>query len=176
MRSWPHSPSRLVVSPGTYMVTAGTYKKEKLFDSTATLTMLHDSLIDMALARAIRLEAWAVFPNHYHFVGRFDEAAQPIEAFCQALHSITAIALNKESAMPGRRVWFSYWQTKLTFERSFLARLNYVHNNPVKHGIVQDSRDYPFCSAKWFEEDADPAWVKVVQSFKHDQLKVPDDF
>ena len=38
---------------------------------------------------------------------------------------------------------------------SLLARLNYVHNNPVHHGIVPAARQYPWCSASWFENSAD---------------------
>jgi putative transposase len=29
---------------------------------------------------------------------------------------------------------YNFWETKLTFEKSYLARLNYVHQNAVKHG------------------------------------------
>jgi len=32
-------------------------------------------------------------------------------------------------------LWYEFWDTHLTFEKSWLARLNYVHQNPVKHGF-----------------------------------------
>jgi putative transposase len=31
---------------------------------------------------------------------------------------------------------YEFWDTRLTFEKSWFARLNYVHQNPVKHGLV----------------------------------------
>ncbi len=76
----------------------------------------------------------------------------------------------------GRKVWYNYWDTKLTFERSYLARLNYVHQNPVKHGLVRVASQYPWCSAAWFERTASPATVKTIYSFKTDKVKIDDDY
>jgi putative transposase len=35
---------------------------------------------------------------------------------------------------------------------------------------------YRWCSAAWFERIATPAFVKTVNSFNIDQVKVPDEF
>ncbi len=75
-----------------------------------------------------------------------------------------------------RKVWFQYWDSRITFERSYLARLNYVHYNPVKHGVTANATNYPWCSAAWFDQNAPTSFVKTVKSFKTDKLKVPDDF
>ena len=73
-------------------------------------------------------------------------------------------------------MWFQFWDSHITFERSYLARLNYVHQNPVKHGLVQLAENYQWCSASWFTQNGSPAFVKTVKTFKIDQLNVPDDF
>ena len=52
------------------------------------------------------------------------------------LHSLTARDLNQMDGAEGRAVWHNFWDTELTFEKSYLARLNYVHQNPVKHELV----------------------------------------
>lgn len=67
------------------------------------------------------------------------------------------------------------WDTLLSFETSYLARLNYVHNNPTKHGLGP-SLNYPFCSAHWFETQGDKSFVETVKSFKTDLLEIDDDF
>src|SRR5437667_10073913 len=79
-------------------------------------------------------------------------------------------------ATPRRRVMYEFWDTRLTFEKSWLARLNYVHQNPVKHGLVSLANQYPWCSAAWFETNARRAFVRSVYSFKTDRINVPDDF
>ena len=65
---------------------------------------------------------------------------------------------------------------QLTYEKSYLARLNYVHQNPVKHGLVRVPSLYPWCSASWFERTAKPAQVKTIYRFKTDRLKILDDY
>ena len=64
----------------------------------------------------------------------------------------------------------------MTFEKSYLARLNYVHQNPVKHGLVPVATQYRWCSASWFERTAAPAQVRTVYRFKTDKVRVLDDF
>jgi putative transposase len=73
-------------------------------------------------------------------------------------------------------VWFNFWDTKLTYERSYLARLNYVHQNPVRHGLVAKASQYRWCSAAWFERVTPPAMVKTIYGFKIDKLNIHDDF
>ncbi len=78
--------------------------------------------------------------------------------------------------VPGRQVWHNFWETRLTFEKSYFARLNYTHHNAVKHGLVRVANQYPWCSAGWFERTATPVEVKTIYGFKTDRLQVGDDF
>jgi putative transposase len=64
----------------------------------------------------------------------------------------------------------------LTYEESYLARLSYVHNNAVKHGLVKIAKQYPWCSAAWFERTATSAQVKTLARMKTDRIKIEDDF
>ncbi len=92
------------------------------------------------------------------------------------LHADTAREINKCDGVTDRQVWFNFWDTELTYEKSYLARLNYVHQNPVKHGLVPVANQYRWCSAAWFEQTATPSQVSTIYGFKTDQLKVVDDF
>ena len=92
------------------------------------------------------------------------------------LHSKTAEWINKLDSVTGRKVWFNFWETKLTHQRSYLTRLNYVHENAVKHRLVPVACQYPWCSASWFERTASPAMVKSIYRFKTDRVSVSDDF
>jgi hypothetical protein len=74
------------------------------------------------------------------------------------------------------RVWHNFWDTKLTYEKSYLARLNYVHQNAVKHGLVPVANQYRWCSARWFEGVASSAMVRSIYRFKTNALTVKDDY
>lgn len=114
--------------------------------------------------------------NHYHVILKSPEDAKTLGTMLQTLHSKTAEWLNAADGTPGRRVWFQYRDTCLTYERSYLARLHYVHRNPQKHGIVCDAEDYPWCSMQWFKENSKLSFQKTVLAFKTDTVRVWDDF
>lgn len=175
-RRWHHSPLH-VFEPGTaYIVTAGTFKKEHFFKSDERCAALQSSLLNLAEKYGWNLQAWAVFSNHYHWIGVSPDKADGLKKFISHLHTETAGHINKADGAPGRKVWFEYWDTCLTFENSYYARLNYVHNNPVKHGLVEIASLYPFCSAGWFEAHAEDGLIKKLRSYGHENVKVKDDF
>lgn len=177
--AWPHAPTHILSECGTYMVTVDTYHKLHHFHGPTRLGVLHRGLLTVALDFGWRLEAWAVFSNHYHFIGHSPEnetGAESLSPMLGYLHEKTAKWVNKLDGAPGRQVWHNFRETRLTYEKSYLARLHFVHHNPVKHGLVATGNQYPWCSAAWFERTARPAQVKTIYSFKIDRVRVYDEF
>jgi putative transposase len=176
---WPHAPTHQLADRGTYFVTGSTYLKEHHFAGSKRLRVLHRGILTLAEKFGWRLEAWAVFSNHYHFIAHSPpdaEDASSLKPMLGMLHVKTAEWANKLDHTPGRQVWFNFWDTKLTHQRSYFTRLNYVHQNAVKHRLVPVACQYPWCSAAWFERSAAPAIVKSIYRFKTDRLSVKDDF
>lgn len=173
---WPHAPVHRVSEHGTYFVTGSTLHKLPLFRGGDLLSLLQEQLLALAKQHGWSLESWAVFPNHYHFVAHSGETASKLDALIDQLHADTARSLNKEHATPGRPVWFNFWDTALTYQESYFARLAYVHTNPVRHGLVSVANQYRWCSAAWFERTATPAQVKTIYRMKTDRVRVRDDF
>jgi len=158
------------------MVTGATLYKRHLFKTPDKLSLLENQLLKLAEDYHWQLEAWAVFSNHYHFVARSLHDAGDLGQMLSQLHTETGRDLNRLDHTEGRDVWYNFWDTELTFQKSYLARLNYVHQNPVKHGLVAVANQYNWCSAAWFERTAAPAMVKTIYSFKIDSVKVMDDY
>ena len=176
MRTWPHAPCKRVSEPGIYIVTAATYEKEAYYSGEGRLQVLQNTLLSSAEATGWEMMAWAVFPNHYHFVALAPTSPKAVQQLTRRVHAITARIINAEDEAPGRQVWYRSWDTHLTFEKSVLTRLAYVHNNAAKHGFVEKPEDYKFCSARWFLDKGDPSFVQTVLGFKIDQLNILDDF
>ena len=127
----------------------------------------------------LTLEAWAVFSNHIHFTGKSPERAEgagSLAVFMSELRTGTATFVNRLDGASGRKVWHNYRETLLTYEKSYFARLNYTHQNPVRHGLVPVANQYPWCSAAWFERVANPGQVKTIYSFKTDRIQVFDEY
>jgi putative transposase len=173
---WPHAPPHRLSTHGTYFATAGTYQREHHFAGPDRLDHLHAELLSRTKKDGWQLEAWAVFSNHYHFVAHAQEGAGPLGVVLKELHRTTAIFVNELDGQPGRQVWFNFRDTALTYETSYFARLAYTHNNPVKHRLVADARDYRWCSAGWYERTATPAQVATLSRIKTDTVNVYDEY
>lgn len=176
MSDWPHAPTHRLDERGVYMVTAGTYRKAPLFDGRERLRFLRDTLLDIAAECGWSLHAWAVLANHYHFIAGSPPDASSLRSLIRRLHSLTGRWVNDLDKTPGRRVWHQFWDSQITFQRSYLARLKYVNENPVRHGVAREASSYPFCSAGWFERTAPVSFQETVRRFRTDRLKVVDDF
>ena len=175
-KDWPHAPMHRLSEHGTFIVTAGTLYKQHFFRTPDRLNYLEGKVLELAKRYGWQLEAWAVFSNHYHFVTHASPGCESLKAMIKHLHGETATQVNRLDNEAERQVWFNFWDTALTFEKSYLARLNYVHQNAVKHRLVPVASQYPWCSAAWFERTASAAQVKTIYSFKTSKVKVLDDF
>jgi putative transposase len=175
MHDWPHAPSHRLGSAGAYIVTAGTYRKEPLFRSREHLDFLLRQLFECATEHGAALQAWSVFPNHYHFVAAFRDS-KTVSTMVRSFHSITARHLNQADKAPGRRVWYQYWDSHITFQSSYYARLRYVHENAVHHRLVPHASNYRWGSAAWLERNCAPAFRKTVLSFPCDRISISDEY
>lgn len=175
MKDWPHAPvHRFHEGNSVYFVTGAAYQKQHIFRAASRLDALRSRLFSLAAALDCILQAWAIFSNHYHLVVSAD--GLQLRRMLTKLHTQSAIEANEIDRMPGRQVWFQFRETELTFEKSWLARLRYTHENAVHHRLVTVAAHYPWCSAAWFETYGRPAFVKTVRSFKIDRVNVHDAF
>ena len=172
---WPHAPVHRLRESGTYIVTAGTYNGAHHFHDAARLNYLTMTLLELSKKYGWELQAWAVFSNHYHFIA---ESRRPgtLRQLVRHLHSVSAKEINSRDGAPSRTVWFQYWDTLLSYQKAYLARLNYVHTNAVRHGLVREPSAYPWCSAGWFQRTASRAFQETVMAFPSDRVRVPDEF
>lgn len=175
MTKWPHAPPHILLEGGVYMVTAGTYLKVHYLNDAESRNLFQDSLLGLTKKFGWDLHAWAILSNHYHFIANSANSSNLLSMLAQ-LHQSSSSALNARDQTPNRKVWHSFRDTKITIQTSYLARLNYVHQNPVKHGVVARACLYPWCSAAKFEMQANASFVKSVYSFDYTKVKVFDDF
>ena len=176
MADWHHAPVHRLNEAGAYMVTASTLHKAPLLNTPERLTLVQDLLFQMAEEFQWELQAWSILNNHYHFVALTAGSASNLRDLVNKLHSVSANRLNNLDNAPGRKVWFQYWDTHITFEKSYYPRLRYVHENPAHHKIVPVADQYQWCSARWFKREAGLPLIKKVQSFGIDRLNIIDDF
>ncbi|MBK9973941.1 MAG: transposase [Planctomycetes bacterium] len=100
------------------------------------------------------LLAWAIMPNHIHVLFRPAEG-QSASTIIATWKKFTARRIldsaGKSSLVIGpvpKPVWHrEYWDRYIRNERHFRTVVDYIHNNPVKAGLVARPQDWPWSSA-----------------------------
>jgi putative transposase len=175
-KTYPHNPPHYFVSNSLYIVTGSILYNSHLLTDDERKALICEILFERTAHWGWELEAWVILENHYHVIARAPENALTLEKLIRQLHSKSAVELNRLDKTPGRKVWHNYWDTCITHETSYYARMHYVHLNPVKHGLVQNAEDYPFCSYRWFLEKADEFFRGTIMNQPIDRVEIFDEF
>jgi putative transposase len=104
-----------------------------------------------------RLHAWTVMPNHVHILVA-PMRGYAIGSIVGAWKSVSArgifAAMDRPSASRKRHLWqLDYYDRFIRNTAHYLAATDYIHQNPVKAGLVAKPEDWPWGSAKNWERD-----------------------
>jgi putative transposase len=144
---------------GEYRLVTGTcFEHRKILHSAKRLAWFEAELLRTFGQLKAECAAWCVLPNHYHVLVQIAD----IKAFAKAighLHGRTSFEMNREDHARGKRVWYNYQDRVMRSESHFFTSLNYVHNNPVKHGYVKRWQEWPFSSVHAYLETMGRDWL-----------------
>jgi len=175
---YAHSPPHLFRSNFKYLVTGSTYLKKHFLASENSKGRLLDSIVKGCEKYNWVLEDWVILNNHYHLMLNAPDKADTLGATFKEIHKFTAMWLkeNFPDLKDEKKIFYNYWDSCITFEKSYFARLNYIYYNPIRHGYVEEASDYIWCSYK-YRVNAEPEYVKDLKGrFPWDKVKVKDDF
>ena len=175
--TFSHNPPHYFKAGATYMITAATYQKRAHILTDERKRQWVDAFHFVLNKEGWAAIAYVVLNNHYHvIIGAPTTGADRLSALIASLHRFTARQWNDADKTPGRSVWWNYWDTCLTNEASFCARINYVHWNPIKHGLVTRPDAYSFGTYRiWLQQQQDEL-QRIESSFPFDRVSVYDDF
>ncbi len=143
-----------------YRIPGGTYFfTVNLLDRRSDLLVMQvDALRDAVRAERARspfyIDAWAVLPEHMHCVWTLPEGYVDYPGRWKAIKtafSKSLVATEPRSPVmvrPGERgIWQRrYWEHTIRDDRDYAVHMDYVHFNPVRHGLVDSPADWPFSS------------------------------
>lgn len=131
-----------------FLISAACYEHKHVIGKSAErMSECESALIDLFRENEAQLFAWCVLPNHYHYLIQTERIPEILSAIGK-FHGSSSYRWNGEDGERGRKVWFRCVERAMRSERHFFATLNYVHNNPVKHGYVVRWQDWPYSSAR----------------------------
>jgi len=125
----------------TYFVTTLTFERRRLFQVETKAKMFLETLQHYRAEGRYKLHAFVVMPDHVHFL------ITPQEITIER-----AVGLIKGGFSHRAGSKFPVWQKSFNERRmrdaeEFIARKEYIHQNPVRGHLVARAEDYPFSSA-----------------------------
>ena len=143
---------RNYVPGGTYFftVTLVNRRSDRLVRHIGSLRCAFDTVRKQ---KPFRIEAIGVLPDHLHAVltlppGDTDYPGRWKSIKAKFTHSLVAKGIlhvrNSRGEYP---LWQRrYWEHTIQDDRDFERHIDYIHFNPVKHGLVSRVADWPYSS------------------------------
>ena len=144
LKKYPHNPAHLFVDNSPYFVTAAIYQKRNLLQSSTTKDYLLDTIQSCFAEKGWLLNAWVILDNHYHVLG-ISKKGEDLSGIFSKIHMLSAKFIRSQQQAE-KPIWWNFWDYCPRDERDYFIRLNYLLNNPVKHGYVADLKNYPYSS------------------------------
>jgi putative transposase len=118
------------------------------------IDVLREAVRKVRGSRPFHIDAWVVLPDHMHAIWTLPPDDSDYSSRWKAIKIAFAKALPKTErlstvrATKGERgIWQRrFWEHTIRDERDYAAHMDYVHINPVKHGLVESVRDWPYSS------------------------------
>ncbi len=144
---------RHLVPGGTYFFTLN------LLDRRSRLLVDHIDVLRAAVrtvrARApFHIAAWVVLPEHLHCIWTLPPDDADYSGRWHALKTLFATAMPPTEPRSAARlrkgergIWQRrFWEHTIRDDRDYAAHMDYVHFNPVKHGLAARAADWPYSS------------------------------
>jgi putative transposase len=174
---------RYRVAGGTYFFTLVTHQRRSLLTSPLARTSLREAIRNIRSERPFQMIAIVLLPDHLHCVWELPPGDSDYSTRWRRIKSLFTSAWIAGGGREGARgtshakkheraVWQRRFYEHLIRDEEDLNRCaDYIHWNPVKHGVVSRIRDYPWSSFHRFVDAGhyDIGWggTNPVQDFEH---------
>lgn len=149
---------RLFQPGGTFFFTLVTHHRRPLFRSDEARRCLREAILCEQNKHRFELVATVLLPEHLHCIWKLpDEDSDFSKRWGRIKSKFTKLWLaagGREVAVSVARaehhecgVWQKrFWEHGIRDEEDFSHHVNYIHYNPVKHGLVRCPHEWPHSS------------------------------
>jgi len=143
---------------GTFFFTVVTFQRRKLFENPGNCEILTNIIVEVQKDYPFTVDAWVILPDHIHSLWTLPpEEMDYSKRWGLIKAKFTKATSGKESMsarLTGSRIrhregtiWQRrFWERQIRDEKDLQVHLNYIHFNPVKHGLVQSPVEWPYSS------------------------------
>ena len=150
------------IAGGTYFITQVTYQRIPWFCTDVGRKALREGIEHINKKYPFSIDAFILLPDHFHCLWTLPINDRQLSLRLRLIktyvtkHYISELGLDR-SISPSRQkraesnLWQRrFWEHLIRDERDFNTHCDYIHNNPVKHGLCLNSQDWQFSSIHRF--------------------------
>jgi putative transposase len=163
-----------ITGPGLAFVTTTVIDWLPIFKSQQLAKAVAQQLGETASMQDVSIAGYVVMPSHVHSLVGLKDFAK-LSSFVKAFKSLSARRLRQfdlESYRDQlyRMGQFRLWKRRfddviIVSEEQFRTKLRYIHENPMKAGLVKDVLGWEFSSARsWLLNE--PGETNIVKDFR----------
>jgi REP-associated tyrosine transposase len=145
-----------------HFVTFSCYRRRRLLDHDRAKRVVLGVLNSQLAGRKALCVGFVVMPDHVHAIVWFPAPGQ-LSVFMQQWKRLSSCQIARfvrgklvqyaEETDPGDPFWQAgYYAFNLYNEEKVREKLTYMHENPVRAGLVAQSCDWAFSSARYYEQ------------------------
>lgn len=147
---------RVKLRGGYYFFTVVCYKRHTIFADELARKCLRHALEKVRSKRYFETIAFCLLPEHLHCVWKLPEGDGDFSLRWSLIKRDFTIDYLKEGGCESsqsnsrlkhrhRGIWQKrFWEHQIRDERDLQSHIDYIHYNPVKHGLVKNVVDWPW--------------------------------
>ena len=149
---------RMDAPGGTFFLTLVTYERAPLFTERANVELLRMIIASVQRERPFVFPGAVILPDHLHFIWELPVGDTDFSTRIGLLKAGFTKALDDQPATRGRvsvsrrrhrerSVWQRrFWEHTIRDEEDLETHMDYMHYNPVKHGLARCPHAWPYSS------------------------------
>jgi len=150
---------RVYIPGGSYFFTVVTYRRRPVFSESCNVAVLRAAFKQVMAAKPFEIDAIVVLPDHLHCLWRLPNGDADFSGHWREIKKYVSKRIGDSGRRPGERdVWQRrFWEHAIRDENDWRRHVDYIHFNPVKHGLVSSPGEWPyssfrkFVSAGWYD-------------------------
>jgi putative transposase len=146
---------RADVAGGTYFFTVNTLLRRPILTEAPVREALREAIRQTRLTEPFNIDAWVLLPDHLHciwtlpegdadFSTRWAKIKRYVSQQCSATVGIAGLSASRTKRHEGGLWQRRFWEHQIRDENDFARHGDYIHWNPVKHGLVTRACDWPY--------------------------------
>lgn len=148
---------RRTKTPGaTYFFTVVTHQRQHIFREAQTIALLRTAFRTVKAKHPFTIDAIVVLPDHLHCLWTLPEEDANFSTRWRLIKSEFSRhcpdpykrQCSKSRQSKGEQaVWQRrFWEHRIQDESDLIQHVDYIHYNPVKHGLVEAPKDWAYSS------------------------------